>query len=129
MSQSVFLALIDVYDELGHLDLTESISSAGYSCIAIFFSILVGSIAIVGGILNGFRRYTPDIPLVGSCSAAISAACHKSSEEPSASLLPLQWGCTDSDTAGSIGHCAFSSLEVTPPVPGYFYAGKLTKQE
>jgi hypothetical protein len=59
-------------------------------CIAVFFAILVGVVAVTAGVINGFRRYNVGIPLVGSCSAAISAACHRPGEDSSASLLPLK---------------------------------------
>lgn len=124
MSQSLFLALVDVINDTGELDDSNSISTVGYSCIAIFFSIMVGVVAVTGGVLNGFRRYNAGIPLVGSCSAAISAACHRPSDDSSASLLPLQWGCVDADKGGDIQHCSLSSFEITAPKDGHFYAGK-----
>lgn len=129
MSQSLFLALIDVYDDQGVLDSRNTISSVGYSCIAIFFSILVGTIAVLGGILNGFRRYTADIPLVGSCSAAISACCHRPEEDTTAFLLPLKWGCIDADRSEAVGHCTLTSMDVTPPLDGVLYAGKGSKED
>jgi len=124
MSQSLFLALVDVYDQDGVLNPNDSISKAGYSCIAIFFSIIVGSVAVILGILNGFRRYSPDIPLVGSCSAAISASCHRPEEDNLAFLGPVSWGCVNAEETEGVGHCCLSSLEVTRPVEGYFYAGR-----
>jgi len=129
MSQSIFLALIDIYDEFGILDKSTSISTAGYSCIAIFFAIVVGTVAVAGGVLNGFRRYDAAMPLVGSCSAAISASCHRAPDDTSAALLPLKWGCIDADADREIGHCTLSSIEVTPPVTGYLYAGKDKKED
>jgi hypothetical protein len=124
MSQSMFLALVDVIDNEGTYVEMDSISTVGYSCIAIFFAIIVGVFATVAGVANGFRRYSSSIPLVGSCSVAISAACHRPTDDASASLLPLQWGCVDEDLTDSIGHCCLSSFDVTPPVSGQFYAGK-----
>jgi hypothetical protein len=124
MSQSLFLALVDVIDDAGELDDSNSISTVGYSCIAIFFAILVGVVAVSAGVLNGFRRYNAGIPLVGSCSAAISAACHRPNDDSSASLLPLKWGCVHADNGNDIGHCSLSSFEVTVPEDGHFYAGK-----
>lgn len=90
MSQSLFLALVDIIDDNGQLGSGQSISTVGYSCIAIFFAIIVGVVAVTAGLLNGFRRYDPGIPIVGSCSAAISAACYRPKDDTSASLLELQ---------------------------------------
>lgn len=129
MSQSLFLALVTVYDDTGIESDDLSISAVGYSCIAILFAIIVASVAILGGIVNGFRRYNPDIPLVGSCSAAISAACHRLPEDSSASLLPLMWGVVNSDANDRISHCTFSSLKVTRPVAGNLYAGYIAEEK
>ena len=129
MSQSLFLALVDIIDDTGELDTENSISTVGYSCIAIFFGIIVGVVAVTTGILNGFRRYRSGIPLVGSCSAAISAACHRPNDDPSASALPLRWGCVDANSGKDISHCCLSSFEVTAPEDGYFYAGKTEKKD
>jgi hypothetical protein len=57
MSQSLFLALVTVYDENGELDESNSISTVGYSCIAIFCALILGSLAVLGGIANGFRKW------------------------------------------------------------------------
>ena len=129
MSQSMFLALVDIVDDTGSLNDRISISTVGYSCIAIFFAILVGIVAVTAGVLNGFRRFDAGIPLVGSCSAAISAACHRPSDDSSASLLPLKWGCVDADSGNNIGHCTLTSFEVTAPEQGCFYAGKVEKRD
>jgi len=123
MSQSLFLALVTVYDKEGMRDDDKSISTVGYSCTAIFCAIIVGSLAVISGLLNGFRKYTPGIPLVGSSSAALSAACHPLPNETSVSLMPLQWGVVNASEGKSVMHCALSSLEVTSPVVGSLYAG------
>lgn len=129
MSQSLFLALVDITDDTGQPDDGDSISTVGYSCIAIFFAIIVGVVAVTAGVLNGFRRYNPGIPLVGSCSAAISAACHRPNDDSSASLLPLQWGCVDTDSGNNTGHCCLTSFDVTSPENGHFYTGKEEKED
>lgn len=123
MSQSLFLAYVDIFDEHGKRDRWGSISTVGYSCIAILFSVVVGSIAVIAGILNGFRRYDAGIPLVGSCSAAISAACHQPKYDHTASVLPVKWGAVESGFGVGHGHCCLTSLEVTPPIAGELYAG------
>ena len=49
--------------------------------MALITVICAGGIVVFIGILNGFRRYKPDMPLGGSNSAAISAACHRLNED------------------------------------------------
>ena len=129
MSQSLFLARVDIRNDSGEPDGNDSISTVGYSCIAIFFAIIVGVVAVTAGVLIGFRRYDSGIPLVGSCSAAISAACHRPSDDSSASLLPLRWGCIDADSGQDTGHCCLTSFEVTSPVKRRFYAGISEKED
>jgi hypothetical protein len=132
MSQSLFLALVTVYDDTGVMDPENSISTVGYSCIAIFFALILGTVAVLGGIANGFRRYDGGIPLVGSCSAAISAACHRPSVDAMAYARPVMWGVMDADEdagrGSEVGHCCFSSFEVGRPVKGNLYAGVKRKQ-
>lgn len=73
-----------------------SVFTCGFSPIAIITVIIVGSIVILYGILTGLRKYKAGMPFVGSCSAAISAACHFMSSDSDAALLPIMWGVVDS---------------------------------
>ncbi|KAL8901925.1 MAG: hypothetical protein Q9207_004966 [Kuettlingeria erythrocarpa] len=121
VSQSIFLARITVFDSLDREDERYSVSTCGYSCIAIISVIFVSTIALLAGNANGFRKYPVGMPLAGSNSAAISAACHAPADDVDASVLPVMWGAVR--TEGKIGHCCFTSFEVTPPVVGELYAG------
>jgi hypothetical protein len=95
---------------------------AGYSSIAIICTIVLGVITILIGIAFGFRRYEAGIPLVGSCSAAIAAACHPPDTEPEdMAEQPLKWGIVSTSEDG-IAHCALSSQWVTKPVEGQLCA-------
>ena len=123
VSQSLFLAhLIRLHDSLPVDSFFDVISTCGYSFIVIIFVIILGSIILLLGILAGSKKYNSDTPLVGSCSAVISAACHFLKNDPNASLLPLMWGAVETEK-GSVKHCCFSSLDVSPPVEGEVYAG------
>lgn len=124
VSQSIFLAhLVQRHDISSPVDpFFDTISTCGYSLIAIIFVIIVGSIILLLGILAGSRKYKAGTPLVGSCSAAISAACHPLKNDLNASILPLMWGAVETEE-GSVKHCCFSSLDVSPPVEGEVYAG------
>ena len=71
------------------------------------------------------------MPLAGSCSAAISAACHQPSNDPDAAEKPLLWGvpddCLSADhgdtrTDTGVGRCCFTSLPALPPKQGHAYA-------
>ena len=122
VSRSLFLARVDVYTRDDKKDPDESVSTIGYSCLPLLVVIILGSGTVLAGIFNGFRRYKPGIPLAGSCSAAISAACHLPEEDVHASEKPVLWGVV-SMNEGGVGHCSFTSLNAEAPVEGESYAG------
>lgn len=119
VSQSLFLANVTSYDADGQEKPTFSLPAIGYSCIAIITIILVGAVLILLGLLNGFRWHQ-GMPLAGSCSAAISAACHRPEEDIDAATKPVMWGVVSSENG--VGHCCFTSFEVSPPIHGELYA-------
>ena len=117
VSQSLFLVNMNGYRTTGQV-LAYRLSVIGYSCIAIITVIFLGAIMILLGVLNGFRRHG-GMPLAGSCSAAISAACHRPEEDVDAATKPVMWGVVSSENG--VGHCCFTSFEVSRPVPGEHY--------
>ncbi|KAL4882211.1 hypothetical protein BJY04DRAFT_50215 [Aspergillus karnatakaensis] len=104
-------------------------SSLGYSPIAIFCAIIVGSVMVCLLIGLGLRKLPSRMPLAGSCSLAISAACHPPNGEDlkTIALGPVMWGETSrrtesGDEDGEVqpgeserAHCSFSALEVKTP--------------
>ncbi|KAI9803253.1 MAG: hypothetical protein M1825_002044 [Sarcosagium campestre] len=133
-SRSIFLVNIKFLDYRGLDRLTASASSSilhsrditqcGYSPIAIIISIIISGVMVIVGLVNGFRRYRPGIPLAGTCSAAISAACHPHPDEiPDAAFMPVQWGVVSH--ADGIGHCSLSSRHVDFPNTEDFYLGEI----
>ena len=121
-SQSIFLVKIDVYDPRQKLDLSNSFSSCGYSAYALAITITVGSVMVLALIANGFRRLDSTMPFAGSCSLAISAACHRPPEDGEAGLFPVQWGALSHETEEEgPGHCCFTSFDVETPIEGQRY--------
>lgn len=119
VSQSIFLARITVFDNLNREDQRWSVSTCGYSSIAIATVLFVGSGALLFANATGFRRYPAGMPLAGSNSAVISAACHAPVDDLGASLLPVKGGAVE--TSEGIGHCCFTSFDVSFPEPGKLY--------
>ena len=119
VSQSIFLANIDVYEADGVLSPDKSYSTCGYSPIAVVFVIIFGSLLFAFGLALGFRTYKPGIPLAGSCSRKISSACHipETELELHPEQAPLQWGVVPGvfDNNGN-PHCSFSSNRVIKPM-------------
>ena len=127
VSQSIFLARVNKLDPFNRKILSLSISTCGYSPIAIILVIILGSIVVLVGLGNGCRKGRTGMPLAGSCSAAISAACHPPKTDVDASLKRVMWGVvtegSSSNSDKSVGHCSFTSFEVEAPIVGKQYAG------
>ena len=121
LSQSLFLARVDTFDSDGKVDKTNSFSSVGYSPIAIVTVLVIGGLSVIVAYSAGFRKYKPGLTLAGPCSAAISAACHRPSEDVDAANVPVKWGVVK--TEGYVGHCCFTSQEVFLPNENRPYAG------
>lgn len=128
ISQSIFYLLLITYDPLGNPADSKKISSLGYSSMPIFLSILVGAIMVLILIVLGFRKFNSTLPITGSSSVAISAACHlpKGEDGYTAVLGKVRWGETPMPPTWAMentetldgrqkGHCTFTSLEVERP--------------
>lgn len=124
VSQSIFLIEVQYWED-GRLDPSSSNVSCGYSPLGMILTVIVGVSLILGTLaFSCFKQLKNSMPLVGSCSAAISAACHPPANGAD-SLKPVKWGVvsdTDGDGKQSIGHISFSSGEVLPPIPGHYYS-------
>ncbi|KAI5369857.1 hypothetical protein Slin15195_G007350 [Septoria linicola] len=104
ISQAIFLARVNVFDN-GEASV-DDISQVGYSCAPILGSILIGAALLLGALAAGFTRFRTDMPVAGSCSLAISAACHAPNSDQDAAYLPVMWGETvvQESVAEGIGH-------------------------
>lgn len=98
VSQSIFLARLNTIDSAGVEISGADISTCGYSPMAMIFVIILGSIIVLLGICFGFRKSRGGMPLAGSCSAAISAACHPPEADVNASLKRVMWGVVAEDS-------------------------------
>lgn len=147
ISQSVFFARIAVYENgvpVPHIEDSlaiagnhqalsgNTLTSVGYSDMALEACIVWGSVLVVALLLIGyFRRYPAGIPIGGTCSAVVSAACHTRYQEDRKLEMhedmvnrPVMWGVTIKGDSETVGHCCFSSGKVEPPRHGFLYAGK-----
>ena len=126
VSQSIFLARVIVLDDMGVEVPQATVSACGYSTIATIFVIFLGSLIVIVGLAHGFRRFYSVMPLARSCSAAISAACHPPEMDTDAALKAVQWGIVETydneNGDNDVGHCCFTSFEVSEPIEGQMYA-------
>ena len=149
MSQSVFLVRIAFYKDgkpynadfesynTQWLDRSQIkrishniLTGIGYSDMALLATISCSvGLLVICRLITGFRMYVRGLPLGGTNSAVISAACHLQYENEEAELdvdiakRPLQWGVTVRGGTDKIGHLSFSDREVEEPEIGHFYAG------
>lgn len=90
VSQSLFFVEVILYDMVGNLT-PERLITCGYSPMAIIFAVVLGISMMIVILGLGFRHFKNSMPLAGSCSAAISAACHPPPGGGDA-LKPVMWG-------------------------------------
>jgi hypothetical protein len=78
----------------------------------------LGGFMLLNLLITGFRRRKSRMPIVGSCSAAISAACHSTASGDDI-LVPLKWGAVTD--GGEVKRCTFSSEEIGEIFEGETY--------
>ena len=130
VSQSIFLAVVAEYASTGVLTSSVAVASCGFSPLAMILVLgLGGLIALTTIVVGRFKKFNSlGMPLAGSCSAAISAACHAPSWDVDAALKPVMWGVIPGSVHGDVraqkdaGHCSFTSGEVELVQGGRSYA-------
>jgi hypothetical protein len=123
VSQSIFLVSINTFDARGRPKTEESeIATCGFSPVAIICTLVVGAVAILFPLFMGAQKLPPGgMPLVGSNSVGIAAACHPLDDGDDVQK-PLMWGVISESNDDGFGHCSFYSSVVGLPVQGRLYA-------
>jgi len=143
VSQSLFVVKMKIYNKDGSptvppinddLDYSQ-ITNAGYSPIAIIFAIIAAGVLLISPIIFMCRRFPSGAPpVVSTCTAAISAACHPSNGHVGMVYGDFMWGANGGYHNG-IGHCSLVPVEMWnagqagPPRDGYIYAGLSEKDD
>ncbi|KAH8834595.1 hypothetical protein DL96DRAFT_1522330 [Flagelloscypha sp. PMI_526] len=102
ISQSIFLVKIDDADMP-----SQTLATCGYSIIGMLATLVAGLVLAIFAIILGSRKLSFGMPLVGSCSLAIAAACH--APDGTSELRPLKWGhltreeCESDERVGRYG--------------------------
>lgn len=138
ISESLFLAVVETAEWDGRSS-PDAILSLGFSLQPMLIVIVAGVGLCVGTIILGRARKLRGegfMPLVGSCSLAIAAACHAPAGEENAYLTGVMWGSISDGKRhvsksnfsypmlqrSSIGHCSFTSRNVEQIQEGRLYA-------
>jgi hypothetical protein len=121
LSQTFFLVRVNFFDRDGTMLERDSRSACGFSTLS--FSVLLSASLLLLGVIGfmGFRSISMKTPIVASCSLAISAACHPSSDEIDPHLAKVQWGVVEQEVVEGFGHCSLSSKPVKKPEVGKIY--------
>ncbi|KAI2615203.1 hypothetical protein GGR54DRAFT_632302 [Hypoxylon sp. NC1633] len=121
ISQSFFLARITAIHPDEADDTRNSFSTCAYSPLAIFITLLVGLILVLGLVGLSFRKYDGTMRMVSTNSRAISAACHcPPQDRESGYLLPLTYGVVEMNDG--VGRMAFTTAsDVRLPEAGGKY--------
>jgi hypothetical protein len=127
VSQSLFLVSVQSYSyttdqgwtlQLNHPSTRVSI---GYSLLPMVTGVATGSFLLVSVIVAGCMRFRTGMPVVGCCSAAMSAACQPLEEDDGeAAIAAVQWGAMGRLNCGW-KHCGFQRGEVLQPHVGGMY--------
>ncbi|KAJ5813671.1 uncharacterized protein N7503_000421 [Penicillium pulvis] len=131
VSQSLFYFRMTVYTSSGKFA-NALTSCVAYSPLPIFLSLLVGSLMLAILLGLSLRRFKSEMPLAGSCSAVISAACHPPRDDSNAALGLVRWGETMTSPEWMMnqlgraeerkGHCSFTSFDTERPSLFKLYA-------
>ena len=140
VSQSIFAMSITVRDIYRNPDTSTGVGSAylancGYSPTAIWAAFGGGVVILLSAYAIGLRRFKEGgPPIVGTCSAAISAGCHPRACVPGQGEQLCYGECRRAACGGmgigEVGHCsieeeaAWNKGIVGRAVEGRFYAGK-----
>jgi hypothetical protein len=131
ISQSLFLVGIEAYDSDWKPTHQSDLTTRGYTPAAIVCSLSLGVFMLICLLATGSKKLSSGMPVAGSCSFAISAACHPRYNpnlelgnqgmggDEGSELMPVKWGAVA--FGGVIGHCTFSSDEVDILELGHIY--------
>lgn len=139
IAESLFVVAVEAFDALRQRKPSQDVYNCAYSLVAISCGIGVSALMFLSLLGLGFRKFKSSMPVAGSNSLAIAAACHPKfnsniqdeiqgnssdreinpNEEVDMALLPVQWGAIP--TEGPIGHCSFTSGYIEPLEEGREY--------
>jgi hypothetical protein len=120
ISESFFLVSLKALRDT-EIQPQDSVFGIGYSSLSIAIAAVIffSLIAILN--TKSLHRYKVGMPVAGSCSLVISAACHKAEGEEAPQLGKVMWGVVKEQDKQSWGHCTFTREAVELPLPGLFY--------
>ena len=124
LSQTLVLRRLEVREREGNIISDKSLCTVGYSPVSLLVFVVmafIGAVLIVR--LSFWLKPSKRMPWGANSSLVLSAACHPPPTDADAQLNGLQWGVVKSRFPGTtVGHCCFTSEDVTPPEADNRYA-------
>ncbi|KAJ5728020.1 hypothetical protein N7493_004350 [Penicillium malachiteum] len=110
-----------------------STKAIAYSLVFVLLAVITGAVMTIILCVLAFRRFKSNIPLSGSSSVVISAACHPPKDDAldTAALGLVKWGEVvlperqlefTNPIESEVGHCTFTSLDVVTPMLTKLYS-------
>ena len=111
----LFVVRINRRNRHGVLEPDSPLAACGFSSSALMALLLVLTALSVLKSVLGFRGFTAHIPLAGSCSWVISAACHPNPDDAEPALGRMKWRSISERGEETVGHFFFSCRRVAKP--------------
>lgn len=92
MSQSLFLAKVNVLNPYGEIDVDRSFSTLGWSALALLILLIVGGLMLVALVASSFRKFGAGVPTVGSNSRAMLFASSTLGDGREEAVKKLRYG-------------------------------------
>lgn len=110
MAQSIFLVQMTAYNQDGSIyqmsDFEEKMINCGFSPMGIVFTVITSLLLVLSSVVLMCRRFPEGSPpMVSTCSAAISAACHPFVSEQHMEYREMIWTASKRFDYG-VGHCS-----------------------
>ena len=111
MSQSLFLAKVNVLNPFGAIDDDRSFTTLGWSALALLILLIVGGLMVLALVVSGFRTFDKGAPTVGSNSRAMLAASYTIGDGKAEALKEVRYGVLGS-VGGGVKRVGFGGGEV-----------------
>lgn len=95
LSRAFYLVSIRVYDIAGKEDLTRKYLIQSKSALALLLVFVLSTAMLIAMIVLMPRKLSTDMPLLGTCSLAISAACHAAPGDEDAATKHFRYGAVN----------------------------------
>lgn len=112
MSRSLYFVDVEGYNDPSHPPGWRVAFAAGYSVLGISITLFIAVGICLALVALACRSLNPGIPVMSSCSLALSAACHPLSEESDVAAQKLMYGVLASTSGDARLRVGFSSKSV-----------------